>query len=210
MIASGRPGRDDGDAAVNGQGDLHVVGVVSLIADQAGRGIGDGEHRPHPLDVVNLFTGQEQCLEAALLLAERVDLGRASTARAANGLAAPPLFAPEAEGLALTPALSAIFGTGRSPQAARAANSSCHRARWFHRLNRVNTVVRGPYTSGSARQRSPSRNRCRIPAEVANWPPGSTAMTFRFGTGAQDANALIAFGAAYRHTTRARASLHRD
>ena len=40
--------------------------------------------------------------------------------------------------------------------------------------------------------------------------PDPTAVTVRFGAGAQDANVFITFDAADRHTMQARASLHRD
>ena len=38
-----------------------------------------------------------------------------------------------------------------------------HSPRWLQRLYRLNTVVYGPYSSGSARHRQPSRNRWTIP-----------------------------------------------
>src|SRR5579875_898198 len=163
QVASLRHRRDDRLAALDRQESAHVVGVGGLVADQARGCRGNGEQRPRPLYVVHLAPGQEQSVEPPELVAERVDFRGATAARAADGLVALPPFAPDAERCALTEVLSTMARSGGSPQSASAANNSCHSPRWLQRLNRLNSVVRGPYASGTARQRRPSRNRCRMP-----------------------------------------------
>ena len=55
-----------------------------------------------------------------------------------------PPFPPAAERCARTEVLSTMAMRGGSAQATRAAKMSCQRPRWLQRLNRLNTVVRGP------------------------------------------------------------------
>jgi len=85
--ASGRDGRDDGDAARGSEVGAHMVGVVCLVANQATRRLDNGKQRPRSLDVVEPWPpSQEQGIETALAVAEGVDLGRASAAREADSL----------------------------------------------------------------------------------------------------------------------------
>ena len=86
-----------------------------------------------------------------------MDLGRRAAARTADGLAMLPPFAPAAERCARTAVLSTIAIAGGSPQPASAASSACQMPFSLQRLKRLNSVVRGPYSVGTARQRRPSR-----------------------------------------------------
>src|SRR4051812_17852606 len=72
-------------------------------------------------------------------------------------------FAPAAERWARIDVLSTRATSGGSEQDASLASSFCQRPRSLQRSNRLKRVVRGPYSAGIARQRSPSRNRCRMP-----------------------------------------------
>ena len=68
-----------------------------------------------------------------------------------------------AERYARTAVLSTIATPGGSPYPASAASSACQMPFSLQRFHRLNSVVRGPYPAGIARQRSPSRYRCRMP-----------------------------------------------
>jgi hypothetical protein len=84
-------------------------------------------------------------VRAALGVAERVDLGAAPAARAADRLAAgiafAPFLAPAAERCAFTAELSIIVTSGGSAQATRAEKMPCQSPRWLQRFQRLKTVV---------------------------------------------------------------------
>lgn len=120
---------DDGEGAALSEEAAQVVGVVAPVAKQfAGRRDGRDQRRGRA-DVCNVAAGQEDRVRAALVVAERVDLGGAPTAGAADGLvtgvAFAPLFAPAAERCAFTAELSIIVTRGGSAQATRAAKMRC-------------------------------------------------------------------------------------
>ena len=144
-----------------------VVGVVALVAEQFARWRDSRDQRGGGGDVGDIAAGQQDGMRAALGVAERVDLGGAPTARAADrlvaGVAFTPLFAPAAERCAFTAELSIIVTCGGSAQATRIAKMRCHSPRWLQRFQRLKTVVYGPYSGGKARQRQPSRSRWMMP-----------------------------------------------
>jgi len=141
-----------------------MIRVVAFVADQPFARRCRREQGRSALDVGDLSARQHERVRAAIFVDERVDFRRAPAARAADGLIlCPPFLAPLAERCALTAELSIIVRAGGSPLATSAANIRCHRPRWLQRLYRLKTVVYGPYWSGSARQRQPSRNRWMIP-----------------------------------------------
>ena len=121
---------------------------------------------------------QQDRMRAALLVAERVDLGGAPAARAADrlvaGIAFTPFFAPAAERCAFTAELSISVTRGGSAQATRAAKMRRQSPRWLQQFQRLKTVVYGPYSGGKARHRQPSRNRDNAaehpPIVHAPWP----------------------------------------
>lgn len=159
-------GRYDGFAAICSQVVSDVVCIIGFVAEKA-RGCGDARQQATSTpDIVNLAARQHQGVEPAELVAQRMDFGGGTAARAADRLFLRPPFAPAADRCARTAVLSTMASSGGSAHPARAAKSCCHSPRWLQRLNRLNTVVRGPYTSGSARQRKPSRKRCRIPLMI--------------------------------------------
>jgi len=103
---------------------------------------------------------QEQGIEVPLSVARRMDLGRPPARASGQLLGLLPPLAPAADRCAWTAVLATIASKGGSPNAATVAYRFCHNPHWLHRLN---SVVLGPYSSGSPRQRSPSRNVWRIP-----------------------------------------------
>lgn len=111
---------DDRGGATLGEEMAQVVGVIALVAKQfAGRR--DGRHqRGGGGDVGDVAVGQEDRVRAALVVAERVDLGGASAARTADrlmaGVAFTPLSAPAAERCGFTAELSIIVTCGGSAQ----------------------------------------------------------------------------------------------
>lgn len=144
-----------------------MVGVVAFVADQFA-GWGDGrDQRGGGGDIGDVAASQQDRVRAALLVAERMDLGGTSAARAADclvaGVAVAPFFAPAAERCAFTAELSIIVTLGGSAQATRALKMLCQSPRWLQRFHRLKTVVYGPYSSGNARHRQPSRSRWMIP-----------------------------------------------
>jgi hypothetical protein len=154
---------DDGDGAAAIEQGAQMIGVIALVADQPGAGCDVAQQRRCEGDVGDVAAAQAEGERPAGMIDQGVDFGRAPTARAADGLAAFPPFAPLAARWARTAVLSIIATPGGSAHPASAAKTSCHRPRLLHRLYRLNTVVYGPYSAGKARQRQPSRRRCTMP-----------------------------------------------
>ena len=141
-----------------------MIRVVAFVADQPFAWRCRREQGRGALDVGDVSAGQQEGVRTAFFVDERMDFCRAPAARAANGLILRPLFlAPLAERCALTAELSIIVSAGGSPPATSAAKIRCQRPRRLQRLYLLKAVVYGPYSSGSARQRQPSRNRWMIP-----------------------------------------------
>ena len=141
-----------------------MIRVVTFVADQSFARRCRREQGRGALDVGDVSARQQEGVRAAVFVDERVDFCRAPAARAADSLILrPPFRAPLAERCALTAELSIIVSVGGSPHPTSTANICCHRPRWLQRLYRLKTVVYGPYPSGSARHRQPSRKRWIIP-----------------------------------------------
>jgi hypothetical protein len=152
-----------------------MIRVVALVADQLFARRRRSEQRRGALDVGDVSARRQERVRAAFLVNKRVDFRRAAAARTANGLALrPPFLAPLAERCALTAELSIIVSAGGSPHSTSAANICRHRPRWLQRLYRLKIVVYGPYSSGSARHRQPSRNRWMMPLMTrrSHWRSG--------------------------------------
>jgi len=114
-----------------------VVGILGLVANQhAGCG-GAGEHGAGPVDVVALAWRQEQGVEPALFIGERVELACRPAARAADRLALLAPFSPAAARCARAAVLSTMATTGRSSLAARAAEIPYHSPGLLQRLKRL-------------------------------------------------------------------------
>ena len=140
--------------------DAQMIRVVTFVADQSFARRCRREQGRGALDVGDVSARQQEGVRAAVFVDERVDFCRAPAARAADSLILrPPFRAPLAERCALTAELSIIVSVGGSPHPTSTANICCHRPRWLQRLYRLKTVVYGPYPSGSARHRQPSRKR---------------------------------------------------
>ena len=154
---------NDGNGASAVQKAAEVVGIVAFVANQPSRRRGHRQQRHRDGDIGDIAAGQQKGTRAACRVDERVDFRGAPAARAADRLGLLPPFAPLAERCALTAVLSIITTAGASAQATSAAKRPCQMPRLLHRLYRLNTVVYGPYSAGRARQRQPSRRRCRMP-----------------------------------------------
>src|SRR5271154_2736593 len=98
-----------------------MVGIVALIADQPGAGCALAQQWRRDGDISDVAAGQVEGERPANRVDERVDFGRASAARAADGLAAFPPFAPLAARWARTAVLSIMATPGGSAQPASAA-----------------------------------------------------------------------------------------
>ncbi len=157
---------DDGDGAAAVEQRAQMIGVVAFVADQPSAGRRTLQQKRCDRDVGDVAAGQPERERPARLVDQDMDLGGASAARAADGLAPFPPFAPLAARCARTAVLSIIITLGGSAQLASAVKIPCHRPRLLHRLYRLNTVVYGPYSAGKARQRQPSRRRCRMPLMI--------------------------------------------
>ncbi len=93
---------NDGGGAARSQEASQVVDVVGLVADQAAARRRRGNERGRALDVGDLAAGQEDGVRPPLAVDERVDLGRAPTSRAPDGLGVLPPGPPEAQRCAFT------------------------------------------------------------------------------------------------------------
>jgi hypothetical protein len=144
-----------------------MIRVIAFVANKPLARRRGGEQRGGALDVGDLSARQQEGVRSTLLVDKCMDFCRAPAARAADGLILRPFFlAPLAERCALTAELSIIVSDGGSEHSTNAANIRCHRPRWLQRLYRLKTVVYGPYSSGSARHRQPSRKRWMMPLRM--------------------------------------------
>ena len=88
---------NDGDGAARSQQAAQVIGIIALVADKAAGRRRRRDQGASAGDVGDLTAGQEDGVRPAAGIDERVDLGRAPAAAAADRLVAFPPFAPEAE-----------------------------------------------------------------------------------------------------------------
>lgn len=114
-----------------------------------------GQQDPASLDVLSLASREHQRIEAADFVCKRVDLGRRSAARSADGLILLPPFA-RGRTVRANAVLSTIEASGGSLQATSAVSRPCQIPFLLQRSKRLNSAVRGPYSAGMARQRRPS------------------------------------------------------
>src|SRR5260370_27236787 len=163
---AGRCVGDHGDGGAAVEQGAQMIGVIAFVADQPGAGRHPFQQRRSDCDIGDVAAGQAERERPARLVDQDMDFSGASAARAADGLVALPPFAPLAARCARTAVLSIIITLGGSAPLASALKIPCHRPRLLHRLYRLNTVVYGPYSAGKARQRQPSRRRCRMPLMI--------------------------------------------
>lgn len=76
-------------------------GVVSAVGEDPAGPMPPGEQPARALKVVDVAGGNQQGMRAADLIGQRMDFGRLSAARAADGVVEGPPFAPAAERWAL-------------------------------------------------------------------------------------------------------------
>jgi len=151
-----------------------MVGIIALVSNQTGTRRHGREQRGRSGYVGDLPASQEKGVRPALVIDERMDFGGTTAPRPTDRLSALPPFAPLAERCALTTEESIITIAGGSVLSPRAIKIFCHNPFLLQRLYRLKTVVYGPYSSGSARQRHPSRNRWIIPLMIrrSSWRTG--------------------------------------
>jgi len=95
-----------------------VIGIVTFVADQPSAGRRCQQQRRGDNDIGDIAAGQTECERPAGEVDQGADFGRASAARAANGLVPFPPFAPLAARWARTAVLSIITTGGGSAQLA--------------------------------------------------------------------------------------------
>ncbi len=100
-MLSSRVRRDDSFAAMALEPAAQARGIVSLVSDKPLRWADAGQELRGCGDVGNVAGGQKKGDRPPRRVGEGVDLRRAPTARAADGVAEGPPFAPAAERWAL-------------------------------------------------------------------------------------------------------------
>lgn len=125
---------DDGRGALVGEATAEGIAIVGTVGEQSPGGSGGSNQPERGNNVGCLADGQVEDVRPGLLVGEEVNLGRAPTARAADGLTMLPPFAPAAERCALTELLSIIAVSGGSPLSTNAAKIACHSPRRLQRL----------------------------------------------------------------------------
>ena len=95
-------GWDHGLAAAFGKPQPQLSGIVGTVGDQPGRGADALEQRAGTDKIMRLPWREREGARAAQLIGQRVNLGRPSAARSADGVREVPPFAPLAERCALT------------------------------------------------------------------------------------------------------------
>ena len=121
-----RPRRDVGHRAVLLDLPANGVAVVTLVAMQDASGRHLLQQDCPGGAISDLPAGEQEGDGPTVAIGQRVDLGRASAARAADGLAALPSFPPEAERCAFTAELSISTWAGGPPAFAKAWKRSTH------------------------------------------------------------------------------------
>ena len=116
-----------------------MIGIISFVGNEFLVWLGGGKQLRRTGDVGDVAAGQQQCMRAARVVDDRVDLGRPATARTADGLLLIPLFygdlrAPADARCAFTAVLSIIVTVGGSLQPTRLAKILCRKPRLLQRL----------------------------------------------------------------------------
>lgn len=100
-MLAGRVWRDDRLCAPLGEPVTQALGIVGSISDEARRTGHDGEQGTSAVEVMGVAGRELKSDRPTEIVAQRVDFGRATAARTANGVAEGPPFAPAAERCAL-------------------------------------------------------------------------------------------------------------
>lgn len=100
MLARGI-GRDDGFCSSLGEPVAQTCSIIGAVGEQLVAGAAYGEQRLGAGQVVGIAGREDEGDRPTGVVAQRVDFGRASTARGANGVITSPPFAPAAERWAL-------------------------------------------------------------------------------------------------------------
>ena len=146
---------DDGADAAAARRRSVCLGVVALVAnDGPGRDVrADVEQDLEIAAVAGLAAGQMEGQWQPVEIGFQVDLGGKPAARAAEGLALLPPFAPAAETCARTTVESTIWTRCAVPLiSAKIASIASKTPRWLSRQNRFHTLFQLPNSAGKARQ----------------------------------------------------------
>ena len=100
-MLAGRVWRDDRLRTAFGKPVAQALGVVGSVGEEAQRTRHDGQQSSSAIEVVGIAWGEFEGDGPALIVGQRMDLRRAATARASDGVAEGPPFAPAAERCAL-------------------------------------------------------------------------------------------------------------
>jgi hypothetical protein len=130
-------GRDVGQRAMVFDLTPDSVGVVALVRMHDIAIWKTVEQRRASAAIRDLAAGQQESERAALSIGQRVDLGRATASRAANGLIFLPPFPPAAERWALTAELSIRTCADGPPACASARNKFVQTPLSAHRTKRL-------------------------------------------------------------------------
>jgi len=94
-------GRDDGLCSALCEPVTQARCIIGTVGQQLVAGTADGQQCPGAGKVMGVAGRQGEGDGSAVIIAQRVDFGRATTARGANGMMTSPPFAPAAERCAL-------------------------------------------------------------------------------------------------------------
>jgi hypothetical protein len=149
------PVRNDGTDAAAARRLSVGPGIVAFVAENsAGRDVGaDIEQDLEVAAIAGLAAGQMKGQRQAVEIGLQVDFGGKPAARAAEGLAVLPPFAPAAETWARTIVESTIWTRWAVPLIpAKSASIASKTPRWLSRQNRFHTLFQLPNSAGKARQ----------------------------------------------------------
>ncbi|CAG1770589.1 hypothetical protein BAC2_01151 [uncultured bacterium] len=100
MLARG-VGRNDGLRSPLGEPIAQTCSIIGTVGQQLVVGAADGEQRLGAGEVVGIAGREDEGDRSTGIVAQRVDFGRSSATRGANGVMTSPPFAPAAERWAL-------------------------------------------------------------------------------------------------------------
>lgn len=101
-MLAGRIGRDDGLCTPLAEPVSQTAGIVGPVGNQTPRRWNNCQQIKGPVQIMGVARRQREGDRPAFGICQSVDLGRAPAARAADGLAEGPPFAPAADRCALT------------------------------------------------------------------------------------------------------------
>ena len=114
-----------------------MVGVVSLVGEQAAERIGGAHQGRGHADIVDVSGAEQQHARPSAVVDQAVELGRPAASGAADGLVEGPPFAPAAERCALTWVASIAAPSKIAAMTVRASNICSQMPCRLQRLKRL-------------------------------------------------------------------------